>query len=224
MVSDNVQPGPPQRLPRKRLALSIAWIVLGAAYAALMAVATATQHARPAAWLLLGMLSLALVQALAARHRGSALFAAFNLALVALVFIFRGPFAAIGLTTAIIQAGVSVLFFRGLGTGKTDIITRVACAIRPRRSARELRYTHRVAWVWACTLAAMSVVSLAVALAAGGALWWWWMNVASYSVPLALFIGEWLFRQWYLREDFRAGGPVDWKRVRSIDYAQLFRP
>lgn len=224
MDSDSVQPGPPARLPWKRRALGIAWITLGIAYAGLMAVATATGHARPAAWLLLAMLSLGVVQALAGRHRGGVLFASANLVLVSVAFAFRGPFAAIGLTTAIVQAGISMLFLRGLGAGRTDMITRIACAIRPRRSARELRYTRRVAWLWALTLGAMSVVSLAIGFTARGALWWWWMNIVSFAVPVALFVGEWGFRQWYLREDFRAGGPVDWKRVRSINYARLFQP
>lgn len=224
MPSDNAQPGPPERLPRVRLALGIVWLVLGAAYGCLMAVATATGYARPGAWLLLAMLGLGLLQASFGRHRGGALFAGINLALVSLVFALRGPFAAIGLTTAIIQAGISAYFFRGLRAGQTDVITRIACTIRPRRSARELRYMRWVAWTWACTLAAMSVTSLAVTLAAGGVLWWWWMNVVSYALPIALFCSEWLFRRWHLRKDFRAGGPVDWKRVRNIDYLQLLQP
>lgn len=210
--------------PWRRLLPSVLWGTLAVAYACLMALATATHHALPAAWLLLGMLSLGLVQAVLGGHRGGALFAAFNLALVAAVFALRGPFAAIGLTTAIVQAGVSALFFRGLGPGKTDIVTRVACAIRPERSPRELRYSRRVAWTWAWTLAVMSAVSLVIGFAAAGALWWWWMNVACYAVPIGLFAGEWLLRHWYLREDFRAGGPVDWRRVRNIDYLRLFQP
>ena len=224
MASHTVQPDPAERRPWRRFVLTLAWAALAIAYACLMALATATQHARPAAWLLLGILALGVVQALYARQLGSLLFAGLNLVLVSSVFAFAGPIHAIGLTTAIIQAGVSTLFFRGLGTGKTDIVTRMACAIRPERSARELRYSRRVAWTWAITLAAMSAVSLSVNFISGGALWWWWMNVASYAVPIGLFIGEWLFRHWYLREDFRVSGPIDWQRVRSIDYARLFQP
>lgn len=224
MASDTVQPDPAGRRPWRRIALTLAWAALAIAYACLMALATATHHARPAAWLLLGILSLGVAQALYARQPGSALYAGLNLALVATVFAIAGPFAAIGLTTAILQAGVSALFFRGLRAGKTDIVTRMARAIRAERSARELRYSRRVAWAWAITLAAMSAVSLAVNFASGGPLWWWWMNVASYAVPIGLFVGEWLFRHWYLREDFRKSGPIDWQRVRSIDYARLFQP
>jgi len=224
MASDTVQPGPAERRSRWRFALTLAWVALGVAYACLMALATATHHARPAAWLLIGIMALGVVQALYARQLGSGLFAGLNLALVATVFAIAGPFSAIGLTTAIVQAGVSALFFRGLGAGKTDVVTRMACAIRPERSARELRYSRYVAWTWAWTLAVMSVVSLAVNFTSGGALWWWWMNVASYTVPIGLFTGEWLFRHWYLREDFRASGPIDWQRVRSIDYTRLLQP
>ncbi|MGA7965481.1 MAG: hypothetical protein WCB49_06300 [Gammaproteobacteria bacterium] len=224
MASDTVQSDPAERRPWWRFALTLAWVALGIAYACLMALATATHHARPAAWLLIGILAFGVVQALYVRQLGSALFAGLNLALVAMVFTFAGPFSAIGLTTAIIQAGISAIFFRGLGAGKTDVVTRMACAIRPERSARELRYSRRVAWTWAWTLAVMSAVSLAVIFTPGGALWWWWMNVVSYSVPIGLFSGEWLFRHWYLRDDFRASEPIDWQRVRNIDYARLFKP
>lgn len=214
-------PGP---AARRRLLLGLAWAALGITYAVLVAVATATHHARPAAWLLLAMLTLGLIQAALGRQRGSALFAAINLTLVAVVFAFNGPLAAIGLTTAIIQAFVSALFFRGLGAGKTDIITRMACAIRPNRSVRELAYTRRVAQCWAWLLAAMSAGSFTISFTPNGTLWWWWMNVASYAVPVGFFIGEWLLRQWWLREEFRTGGPIDWRRVRHIDYARLFQP
>lgn len=225
MAADTNQAARAKRWRWRRFALTLAWVALGIAYACLMALATATQHARPAAWLLIGILALGIVQALYARQLGSGLFAGFNLTLVVAVFVFVGPFPAIGLTTAIVQAGVSTLFFRGLGAGKTDIVTRMACAIRPVRSARELRYSRRVAWTWAWTLATMSAVSLAVNFASGGGtLWWWWMNVASYAVPIGLFIGEWLFRRWYLRKEFRTSGPIDWQRVRSIDYVRLFQP
>ncbi len=224
MEPGTVPSRPAQGKPWRRVVFIVLWSVLGIAYACVMALATATHHALPAAWLLLGVLGVGLIQAVLGRHRGSALFAAVNLALVAAVFALKGPFAAIGLTTAIVQACVSALFFRGLGAGKTDIVTRMACAIRPERSDRELRYSRRVAWTWACTLAAMSAVSLGIGFVAAGPLWWWWMNVASYAVPIGLFAGEWMFRRWYLREDFRAGGPVDWRRVRNIDYLRLFQP
>lgn len=200
------------------------WFVLWGGYAGLVAVATATHHARPAAWLLVALLALATAQALFDGRRGSALFSALNLCVVAIVFAFRGPFTAIGLTTAIIQAFISSIFFRGLGAGRTDIVTRMACAVRPERSTRELAYTRRVAWGWAVLLAGMSAGSLAIGFAAGGALWWWWMNGASYAVPIGFFVGEWLFRQWWLREEFRVAGPIDWRRVRHIDYARLLQP
>ncbi len=224
MESNPANPPPIVRRSWRQLLLRVAWVALCIAYAILVAVATATHHARPAAWLLLGILALSVGQALFDRQRGGTLFSALSLAVVAVVFALNGPFAAIGLTTAIIQAFVSTLFFRGLGTGKTDLVTRMACAIRPERSARELAYTRHVAWCWAWLLAAMSVVSFVISFMPASVLWWWWMNGASYGVPIGFFIGEWLLRQWWLREDFRASGPIDWQRVRSIDYAQLFQP
>ncbi|MGH8127129.1 MAG: hypothetical protein ACRETC_02015 [Gammaproteobacteria bacterium] len=221
MEPDIAKSGP---ATRRRLLFSLAWVALGITYAILVAVATATHHARPAAWLLLVMLTLGLVQALFVGQRGSALFALFNLIVVVTVFTLNGPFAAIGLTTAIVQACISALFFRGLSAGRTDIVTRMACAIRPGRSARELAYTRRVAQCWAWLMAAMSVGSLIVSFVPTGALWWWWMNVVCYIVPIGFFINEWLVRHWWLREDLRASEPIDWGRVRHLDYASLFRP
>ncbi len=224
MSPDDAQPQ--RRLPQSRLhqLLGAAWALLLLAYVVLVAVATASGHARPAAWILLLILVLGSVQGLLEKNSTAALLALGNLILVAIMFALKGPFAALSLTTAMVQAFVSWLFLRGLRPGKTDIITIIAHAVRPERSPRERAYIRAVAWCWAVLMALMSLTSFTIAFIPTGAFWWWWMNVASYALPIGFFLSEWLFRQFWLHQELKAAGPIEWSRVRHIDFLRLFQP
>lgn len=224
MHPERAQPGQAPGILRLRRLLGAIWALIILAYVVLVAVATGTGRARPAAWMLLIMLLLGGAHALYERKRTAALLAVLNLVVVAVTFRFRGPFAALSLTTAIIQAMLSYLFFRGLRPGRVDIVTHIALAIREERSRRERRYVRAVAWCWAFLMAAMGAVSFAIAFVPTGAFWWWWMNVGPYAVPLGFFIAEWLFRQGWLRRELAAAGPIDWRRLRRIDFLELFEP
>lgn len=204
--------------------LGLLWALLVLGYIVLVAVTTGAGHARPAAWMLMAMLSLGGLHALFEHKRPAVLLALFNLVLVALVFRFRGPVAALSLTTAIIQAMISFLFFRGLRRGASDIVSVIAFAIRAERSARERTYIRAVAWSWAVFMALMSLGSFIVAFAPTGAFWWWWMNIAPFALPVGFFLLEWLFRQFWLRKELRAAGPINWSRIRKIDFKRLFEP
>ncbi|HYW77462.1 MAG TPA: hypothetical protein VFA48_12740 [Gammaproteobacteria bacterium] len=215
-----------RRLPQSRLHrfLGAAWTLLLVAYVTLVAIATASGHAEPAAWLLVLILVLGTVHALLEKNRTAAVIALFNLAVVAITFSLKGPVAALSLTTAIIQALICWLFLRGLRPGKTDIITRIACAIRPERNARERAYIRTVAWCWATLMGLMGATSFTIAFVPSGAFWWWWMNIAPFALPIGFFVLEWLFRQFWLHQELKAGGPIDWTRIRNIDFLQLFQP
>ncbi len=224
MSPDDAQPQ--RRLPQNRLhqLLGAAWVLLLLAYVVLVALATASGHARPAAWMLVLMLVLGATQGLLERNKTAFLLALCNLVLVVIMFALKGPLAALSLTTAIVQALISWLFLRGLRPGKTDIITLIACTIRPERSPRERAYIRAVAWYWAVLMALMSLITFAVAFIPAGAFWWWWINVAPYALPIGFFLSEWLFRQFWLRNELKAAEPIDWSRIRHIDFLRLFRP
>lgn len=217
---------PERRLPKSRLHrfLGAAWALLLLSYVVLVALATASGHAQPAAWLLVLILVLGTAHALGEGNRAAAMVALCNLAVVAVTFGLKGPFAALSLTTAIVQALICWLFVRGLRRGKTDIITSIACAIRPDRSPRERRYIRTVAWCWAALMGLMSATSFTIAFVPSGAFWWWWMNIAPFALPIEFFLLEWLFRQFWLHEELKAGGPIDWARIRNIDFLRLFQP
>lgn len=218
------QPGPPRQRPWLRRLLAAAWILIFTAYVVLVAVATGTGHAGPAAALLMTMLVLGAAQALWERNRTAAVLAVINLALVAVMIHYRGPFAALSLTTAILQAVFGYVFLRSLLRGRVDLVTRIACAIRAERSERELAYTRAVAWSWGALFSGMSAVTFVTGFLPPDAFWWWWMNVAPFAVPAAFFCLEWTWRQFWLRRELRAAGPIDWKRVRNIDFRHLFQP
>ncbi len=215
-----------RRVPKGRLHrfLGAAWALLLLSYVVLVALATASGHAQPAAWLLVLILVLGTAHALVEGNRAATLMALCNLAVVAIMFGLKGPFAALSLTTAIVQALICWLFVRGLRPGKTDIITYIACAIRSDRSPRERRYIRTVAWCWATLMGLMSATSFTIAFVPSGAFWWWWMNIAPFALPIGFFLFEWLFRQFWLRKELKAGGPIDWTRIRNIDFLRLFQP
>lgn len=215
-----------RRLAQSRLhpLLGAVWALLLLAYIVLVAVATASGHARPAAWILLIMLALGAAQGLFQRNKPATALASGNLVLVAIMFALKGPFAALSLTTAIVQALISWLFLRGLRPGKVDIVTVIATTIRPERTDRERAYIRAVAWCWAVLMALMSAISFTLAFIATGAFWWWWVNVAPYALPLGFFLGEWFFRQFWLREELTAAAPIDWSRLRQINFLRLFQP
>jgi len=190
----------------------------------LVALATASGRAQPAAWLLVLILVLGTAHSLAEGNRTAAMMALGNLAVVAIMFSLKGPFAALSLTTAIIQAVICWLFVRGLRPGKTDIITHIAYTIRPDRSRRERMYIRTVAWCWATLMGLMSATSFTIAFVPSGAFWWWWMNIAPFALPIGFFLLEWLFRQFWLHKEIKAGGPIDWTRIRNIDFLRLFQP
>ncbi|MGH8224674.1 MAG: hypothetical protein ACRER1_00775, partial [Gammaproteobacteria bacterium] len=134
-----------------------------------------------------------------------------------------GPVQVIELTLVIVQATVSALFLRSLLGGRTDIVTRIACEIRPAHTARELAYTRAVAWSWVWFMAALAVISLAFAFAAPPQWWRWWKIVSGLPLPVAFFLAEWLFRQWALRGEKRIGLRHTLRALPRIDYLRLFQ-
>lgn len=116
-------------------------------------------------------------------------------------------------------AGIGAVFARTLRRGAEPLVTRLVRVIEgeARADLPGVRgYTRGVTVFWACLLGSMALLSLALALFAvpGG-----WLAVAGIAVPFALpgsmlawypeagcwivlgaaFVGEYLFRRWYLR-------------------------
>ncbi|HET7930878.1 MAG TPA: xanthomonadin biosynthesis protein [Rhodanobacteraceae bacterium] len=116
-------------------------------------------------------------------------------------------------------AGISWVFARTLRRGREPLITRCVRVIEgeARLDLPGVRtYTRGVTLFWACLLAAMAMLSLAIALLAEpggwliafgvharfglpGSLLAWYPEAGCWAVLAAGFVGEYLFRRWYLR-------------------------
>ncbi|MGH8161080.1 MAG: hypothetical protein ACRESR_02790 [Gammaproteobacteria bacterium] len=208
----------------KRHAFRVSWGCAVTACLVAMAVCTAVDQLWISAWLLAALLAAALLRAFVARNRAGAIFIAANLALVVAVLLTLGPEKAIGLTLAIAEAMVGALFLCSLRAPGSDLITRIACAIEPRRSLRVLAYTRGVCWLWAALMVAMAAVSLVFTFLAPPRLWLWWRLVGSWAIPVAFFVAEWLARQWILRHEPQPGFRRTLESFTRIDYPRLFEP
>jgi len=185
-------------------------------------VCTALHALWPAAWLLLILLCTALARALILGKRAEGAFIALNLAMVAVVLALAGPEQAIGLTLAIAQAVVGAIFLRSLHGPGSDVITRIARAVRPERSARELRYTRGVCRAWAAFMLGLAALSLIFTFLAPERLWWTWKLFGSWALPVGFFCAEWGLRQWVLRHEPKNGFRHSLHALRHIDYPRLF--
>ena len=111
------------------------------------------------------------------------------------------------------------IFARTLRHGGEPLISRFVRVIEgeERLALPGVRsYTRGVTWFWACLLGAMACLSLLIALFAQpggwlaafgmrapfglpGSLLAWYPEAGCWGVLLAAFVGEYLFRRWYLR-------------------------
>lgn len=202
------------------------WGAIVVCYLIAIGVCTALGQLWPAAWVLVALLSTALIRVLILKNRAESIFLAATLVLVVAVLVGYGPEKAIGLTLAIVQAMVASLFLRSLRGSTPDLITQIACAIRPERNARELRYTRNVCKAWGVLMLSMAVVSLGFTFFAPPGIWWAWKMFGCWAVPVGFFIAEWLLRQWILRKEHKSGHKSGFKQslraVAHIDFARLF--
>lgn len=187
-----------------------------------ISVCTALEALWPAALLLVALIAMALARAILIKNRTEGGFLAINLVIVIAVLALSGPEKAIGLTLAIAQAVVGAIFLRSLRHPGEDIITRIACAIRPERSAHELAYTRNVCRAWATFMLVMAAISLAFTFFASPHLWWAWKLFGSWALPVGFFCAEWLLRQWILRGEEKNGFRRSWRALRHIDYQRMF--
>lgn len=91
-------------------------------------------------------------------------------------------------------------FGRTLLPGQVPLVTRIADAMRGPLPAAVTHYTRRVTQLWVGALAMIALANLLLALWAPPIIWSLFANFISYVLVGALFMGEWLFRCWYMRD------------------------
>lgn len=158
-----------------------------------------------------------------ARAHGWA-WAALGLAIAAsFAFVALGE-ARLFLYAAPVLGPLALMWFFGrtLLPGQIPLITRIADAMRGPLPEPVRVYTRRVTQLWVAAFAGFALANFGLALWAPPVVWSLFSNFINYLLAGALFVAEWLFRCWYLRDH----NPQTWREyVRALirlDIRRLF--
>ena len=97
-------------------------------------------------------------------------------------------------------AFMALFFQRTLREGSEPLITRVARKEHPDLPLEIARYTRILTWVWVWCFVLMFAVALLLAPMLPLHSWSRWMQGMAAVVPATLFLGEYVYRHFYLRD------------------------
>ncbi|MFK7978144.1 MAG: hypothetical protein AB8C02_18570 [Halioglobus sp.] len=89
-----------------------------------------------------------------------------------------------------------IVFFRSLLAGQTPLVTAFAQEARGTIPSSLAAYTRTITVLWAALFAVLAIGSAFLAAFASAAVWSLFTNFLSYVAIAALFIVEFIFRQW----------------------------
>ena len=120
----------------------------------------------------------------------------------------------LALPSILVPAFLCWYFAATLRAGHTALITRIASAARPSISARILRHTRHLTWLWTLLFAAMALTSLVLLLI--GRMDWWSLqtNLINYVACAVLFVGDFFYRRARFSDELHPGF-IDYVRVAS---------
>lgn len=85
--------------------------------------------------------------------------------------------------------------------GRMPLVERIARLRDPDLPPRAIHYTRQVTRIWCGFFVVNGGIALLTCLA-GNVHWWTlWNGLLSYLLMGGLMAGEWLFRQWYIKQD-----------------------
>ncbi|MFZ3324227.1 MAG: hypothetical protein WA190_17780 [Usitatibacter sp.] len=168
--------------------LGLLWMGLSVGYLATSALAY-----RAAALAILGLMAGAWVGATGRRLLGLVVgvalaLAAWRFAEAARVLVYLPPFAAF--------AFMAFFFGRTLRGGSEPLINRIARKEHSELPADVERHTRWLTGAWSACFAALFLVALALAPWLPFEAWSRWVQGLGYAVPAALFLGEYVYRQY----------------------------
>lgn len=112
-------------------------------------------------------------------------------------------------------------FGRTLLPGQIPFITRIATAIRGPLPEPLYIYTRHVTQLWVLAFAAMALANLLLAMLAPPFVWSLFTNFINYLLVGVLFVAEWLYRCWAMR-DYES---MTWRQYMQamlrLDYRKL---
>ncbi|MGH8190049.1 MAG: xanthomonadin biosynthesis protein [Rhodanobacteraceae bacterium] len=206
--------------PRPDAATRVPWLTLILIVCALLALAGGLLHRHYLSVAAALLLLLAWLPPVWRRRSASALLMWLGLAALLLVPALLGhPELALMALPVVFLAAASWLFARTLRSGKEPLVARFVRMIEGEERLAlpgVCTYTRGVTLYWAALLAALALLSLALALCAQpggwlatfgvpapfamrGSLLAWYPEVGCWILLAAGFVGEYLFRRWHLR-------------------------
>jgi uncharacterized membrane protein len=207
--------------PHRPGATRMPWFILVLLGCAALAIAGGITHRHALSFAAAALLLLAWLPSAWRRHSPAALGA--WLALAALLLVPAGmghPELALSMLPVVFLAVAAWLFGRTLLPGAEPLVSRFVRVIEgeARLSLPGVRrYTRGVTVFWACLLGCMALLSLFIALFAvpggwlamlgiavpaylPGSLLEWYPEAGCWTLLVAAFVGEYLFRRWHLRD------------------------
>nr|WP_321986410.1 hypothetical protein [uncultured Lichenicoccus sp.] len=113
-----------------------------------------------------------------------------------------------------LYAALTALFGASLLPGRTPLVTAMAREVEQQVTPRILAYTRRVTWLWTLygpTQVAASMLLLALAPLR---IWSIFVNLLDLPLLVAVFLGEFAFRRWWLRGESQARLADGWHAAR----------
>lgn len=173
-------------------------------------------------WLALTLLGGMLLMPLLTRSR--ALFAALLLLWVAAIALLPSQAAGryfLMAAPVLISLSIFLLFATSLLPGRQALVTRIATAMRGPLPPAVRCYTRQVTLFWAALLALWTLANLLLALLAPAWLWSLFANLLNYLILGGVFVGEWLFRCWYLGNEETLTWQQYFRKLATLDYRRL---
>ncbi len=142
--------------------------------------------------------------------------------MLSLLFVAQGE-SHLPLYAAPVLIALAMLWFfaRTLLPGRVPMITRFATAIRGPLPEPVSRYTRRVTQLWVVAFAGMALANILLAVFAPPVVWSLFTNFINYLLIGGLFVAEWFYRGWVLR-DYES---MTWREymqaLLQLDYRRL---
>lgn len=158
----------------------------------------------------------ALIWAFAAARLGAALLCAAVLAILGVAFALV-PQLLLFAPPVLINGMLAAVFAASLRPGRKPLIGIFASLEHGELPNDLARHARLITWCWALLLAAIAIVSLALAAWAPMPVWSLFTNVVSYVLVATLFAGEYLYRRMRFRQYPHASLPAVIRNVRRVN-------
>ncbi len=145
----------------------------------------------------------------------------FVLCLIGLFSYYLIDHSVIYLPPIIMIVLISYPFIRSVMPGKTPLITRFYQLTEKEDDPHKMAYTKKVTWVWVVFIVLLLINTLFLTFFASLETWSLFTNFINYLLMLGLFIAEWLFRMFWLRQWV---SPIRFvMQLMTIDQRELLR-